>query len=171
MQRKLKNDRLNILNEVKVIVPADKSSNFYKVTKDDYDKLISKEIHKFYKKATDDEVDDIRKEHLDIITDLEIDDRVFATVKSNARVTLKDHKADFRNKPTTRLINSCKPELGKISQKSIARVIEELKEKNSLTQWKNSFEVIEWFKNIKDKNKCSFIILDVCEYQSRPTFV
>ena len=30
-QRKLKDDRMKIMNETKVIVPADKSTNFYKV--------------------------------------------------------------------------------------------------------------------------------------------
>ena len=42
--------------------------------------------------------------------------------------------------------------------------MDELKKKTGLTQWKNSYGVIDWFKNIKDKKKCSFIILDVCEY-------
>ena len=37
-QRKLK--RMKILNETKVIVPANKSSNSYKLTKDDYVKLM-----------------------------------------------------------------------------------------------------------------------------------
>ena len=134
------------------------------MTKEDYDILISKEIHKFYKKATDDEVNAIRAEHTEIVTDLEIEDRVFATAKNKARITLKDHKADFRNKPTSRLINSCKPNIGKIAKKFIAKFIEQIKEKTGLTQWKNSYCVIDWFKKIKNKEKCSFIILDVCEY-------
>ena len=116
-QRQLKEDRNKILNETKIIVPADKSSNFYKITKDEYDTLISKEVHKFYKKATNEEVSSIKNEHTEIVTELEIEDRVFETVKSKARITLKDHKPDFRNKPTTRLIDSCKPEIGKISKR------------------------------------------------------
>jgi len=77
-------DRNKILNESKIIVPADKSSNFYKITKDEYDTLISKEVHKFYKKATNEEVSAIKNEHTEIVTELEIEDRVFATVKSKA---------------------------------------------------------------------------------------
>ena len=155
---------MRILNAAKVIVPADKSSNFYEITKDDYDTLISKEIHKFYKKATEEEVKKVNDEHCEIVTKLEIEDRVFATTKRKARITLKDHKDDFRNKPTTRLINPSKPQIGKISKRSLARIIDDLKKKTGLTQWKNSYEVIEWFKGIKDKKRCSFIILDVCEY-------
>ena len=163
-QRKLKESRLMIMNEPKVIVPADKSSNFYKVSKEDYDNLISKDIHKLYKKATEEEVKKIKTEHTAIVTDLEIDDRVFATAKSKARVTLKDHKEDFRNKPTTRLINPCKPEIGKISKKCLSRILEEVRDKTGLLQWKNSYDVIQWFKNIQNKKNCTLIILDVCEY-------
>ena len=46
----------------------------------------------------------------------------------------------------------------------MSRILDELKQKTGLTQWKNSYEVIKWFKNIKEKKKCSFVILDVCEY-------
>ena len=163
-QRKLKDDRMKIMNETKVIVPADKSANFYKVEKEDYDNLISKEIHKLYKKATTEEVNKIKTEHTAIVKNLEIDDRVFATPKIKARVTLKDHKEDFRNKPTTRLINPCKPEIGKISKKFLSKILDEIRDKTGLVQWKNSYDVIQWFKNIQNKKSCSFIILDVCAY-------
>ena len=39
-QRKLKSDRMRIRNENRLIVPADKSSNFYGLEKYDYDELI-----------------------------------------------------------------------------------------------------------------------------------
>ena len=163
-QRKLKEDRLRISNVRNVIVPADKSSNHYEVHIDDYKELLSKEVHKHYKKAEDADVNDINAEHSDIVTDLEIDDRVFRTVKSKARVTLKDHKDDFRNKPKTRLINSCKPNIGKVAKKFLSRIADELRAKTELSQWKNSYDVINWFKNINNKSKCSFIILDICEF-------
>ena len=147
-----------------MIVPADKSSNFYSVSKSDYDELIEKDIHKHYKKATDEEIINITNEHIDIVTDLDIEDRVFKTVKSKSKITLKDHKADFRNKPKTRLINSCKPQIGKISKKSIKRIIDELKAKTGLDQWRNSYDVIKWFKDFPNKKNCSFIVLDICEY-------
>ena len=152
------------MNENRVIVPADKSSNHYCVPKDEYDDLLAKEVHKHYRKATNEEVESIKAEHASVVTKLEIDDRVFKTTKSKARITLKDHKVDFRSKPKSRLINSCKPEIGKIAKRSLARIIEEIKAKTGLTQWKNSFDVIKWFREIKNKKNCSFIVLDVCEY-------
>ena len=39
-----------------------------------------------------------------------------------------------------------------------------LREKTKFNQWKNSFSVIEWFKNLKDKSKLSFIQFDIVEF-------
>ena len=45
-----------IKNETKVIVPGDKTSNFYKLEKEEYINLIEKNVHKEYKKARKEEV-------------------------------------------------------------------------------------------------------------------
>ena len=164
LQRDLKQDKVKIANEPKLIIPADKSSKFYKLEKKDYETLLSKDIQKHYKKADESEVNSIKLEHKAIVSNLEIDDRVFATDKSSARVTLKDHKPNFRNKPTTRLINPCKPEIGKISKQFLSRIVGQLRDKTGLSQWKNSDSVISWFKNIPQKEKCSFIVFDVQDY-------
>ena len=55
------------------------------------------------------------REHKEIVDNLEIADRVFSTQKNNCFVSLKDHKLNFLNNPACRLINPCKPEVGKIS--------------------------------------------------------
>jgi hypothetical protein len=164
LQKVLKEDKVKIASETKVIMPADKSSNFYKIDKDEYRDLLSREIQKKYKKASEDDEDKIKVEHSSIVTNLEIDDRVFATAKNPARITLKDHKPDFRNKPTTRLINPCKPEIGKISKQILSKYLHQLREKTGLMQFKNSDSVVSWFKGIPEKKKCSFIVLDVVEY-------
>ena len=164
LQRDLKQDKVKIANEPKLIIPADKTSNFYKLEKKDYETLLSKDIQKHYKKADENEVENIKLEHKAIVSNLEIDDRVFATEKSSARVTLKDHKPNFRNKPTTRLINPYKPQIGKISKQFLSRIVGQLRDKTGLSQWKNSDSVISWFKNIPQKEKCSFIVFDVQDY-------
>ena len=164
LQKVLKKDKVKITTETKVIMPADKSSNFYKVDKNDYKDLLDKEIQKKYKKASEDDERNIKAEHSNIVTNLEIDDRVFATAKNPARITLKDHKPDFRNKPTTRLINPCKPEIGKIAKQELSKYLNQLREKTGLLQFKNSDSVVSWFKAIPEKKKCSFIVLDVVEY-------
>ena len=126
--------------------------------------MLAKEIQKKYKKASEDDERDIKADHSNIVTNLEIDDRVFATAKNPARITLKDHKPDFRNKPTTRLINPCKPEIGKIAKQNLTKYLNQLREETGLLQFKNSDSVVSWFKAIPEKRKCSFIILDVVEY-------
>ena len=47
---KLKHDIIEIRNSNKVIVPADKSHNLYKIEKEDQNKFLSKNITKRYKK-------------------------------------------------------------------------------------------------------------------------
>ena len=39
-----------------------------------------------------------------------------------------------------------------------------MKIKTGFAQWKNSYDVIRWFKDIKNEKNCSFIVLDICEY-------
>ena len=70
------------------------------------------------------------------MTSLEIEDRVYRTSNSRARITLKDHKCDFRNNPKTRLINPCKPNIGKVAKSKLSKIIREVKEKTHLVQWK-----------------------------------
>lgn len=81
-QRKLKEDRLRIMNENRLIISADKSSNHFSVTKADYDDLLAKEVHKHYKKASNAEVESIRDEHTDVVTNLEIGSRRLRTRKT-----------------------------------------------------------------------------------------
>ena len=161
---KLEKDKAMISKEKKLIVSADKTSNFYKMENDDYQNLLETEIHKGYKKASEDDIAEGNKEQLDIVTNLEIDDRVYSTVKRPAFVTLKDHKANFREKPSVRLLNPTKPEVGRISKQILTSKIEELREKTGYHQWKNSFSVIDWFKRIDNKSKCKFIVFDIVEF-------
>ena len=42
--------------------------------------------------------------------------------------------------------------------------MDDLKIKTGFAQWKNSYDVIRSFKDIKNKKNCSFIVLDICEY-------
>ena len=74
-------------------------------------------------------------------------------------ITLKDHKPNFNNNPTCRLINPSKSEIGIVSKKIVAST--------SLNQWKNSDSVIRWYKDIPDKPAHSFICFDIVDfYQS-----
>ena len=80
-------------------MPADKTTNNYLVTTENYKSLVNKEIHKNYRKETPKNVEKVNKEHGKTVKELELDDRVFKTAPRNAFVTLKDHKPDFQNRP------------------------------------------------------------------------
>ena len=39
-----------------------------------------------------------------------------------------------------------------------------VRNKTRLTQWRNTVEVIQWFKNLKNKRTLKFINFDICEF-------
>ena len=86
-----------------------------------------------------------------IATKLELDDRIDVTAQKQAFITLKDHKPNFRNNPTCRLINPTKPEIGKISKQILEKINTDVKTATKLNQWKNTDEVITWFNNVENK--------------------
>ena len=119
---KLKNDTDHIKRDTKLLIAADKTTNFYKLEPSKYNDLPEQNITKSYKKAHPNTVRDIRTENKKIATKLGIDDRVDTTANKDAFITLKDHKPNFAYKPTCRLINSTKSEIGKISKVTLNRI-------------------------------------------------
>ena len=120
---------------------------------------------KDYRKTDDKAFDNNTKEEKEIAVKLELDDRIYQTSKKQAFISLKDHKPNFVNKPTCRLLNPTKPELGKISKQLISEIVKNVKEQQpALNQWKNPDEVIGWFNNIKNKNHFSFIQFDIVNF-------
>ena len=163
-QTKLKDDAKNINDEKRMIVAADKTNNFYKVRKDEYDELLQKHITKDYKKTDEKAFDDNTKDDKAVATSLELDDRIYKTMKNQAFITLKDHKPNFSNKPTCRLLNPTKPEIGKVSKQLLASIVKTVKEKSKLNQWKNTDAVLIWFSKIQNKNRASFLVFDICDF-------
>ena len=79
-------------------------------------------------------------------------------------MTLKDHKSEFATNPSVRVINPTKPEIGRISKKILERIVSQVKIITKLKQWKNSVSVLDWFKQIPNKNNKSFIQFDIDSY-------
>ena len=113
-----------------MIIPADKTSNFYKVKKEGYDELLQKSINKDYKKTTEESFKNTTKANREIATKLEQEDRIYKTTKKQAFITMKYHNPNFSNKPTCRLLNPTKPELEKISKQKLANIVKVVNEKN-----------------------------------------
>ena len=100
-----------------------------------------------------------------IITEkLELADCIEASAPRDSFITLKDHKPDFINNPTCRLINPCKSEIGIISKNILDRINHEITQATKVNLWKCTKETIEWFKDIPEKEKHAFITFDVCDF-------
>ena len=161
-QNKLKADIRQIKNEPKIFMKADKTTNYYKVEVEKAEELVEKEIHKVYKKATPKIVADIKSEAVSLATELGVEDRLFATTENQAYNLIKDHKEDFRNNPQCRQINPCRPELGKVCKFKLDTVLDDVRKKSGLVQFKNDQEFLDWFNNIENKEEYTFYQWDIC---------
>ena len=148
-----------------MIIPADKTTNYYLVDKDDYLELRNKNITKDYKKAEDKLFEETTKADLKIASELNIADRVHITSKQDWFVSLKDHKPNFHKNPKCRLINPTKSFLGRVAKQKLQSIVENVRNKTKLIQWKNTSAVIRWFKNLSNpNNKLTFIEFDIVDY-------
>ena len=162
--RNLGKDCNHIKNESKLFVPADKTTNYYKLEASQYDKLLKENIQKEYKKTNKVQEKRLIKSDVSIASELGLGDRIDVPAKTEGFITLKDHKNNFQNNPSCRLINPNKSEIGKISKKILHNINSTIKAKTKLNQWISTKEVLNWFKNIENKEKSSFIQFDVCEF-------
>ena len=62
------------------------------------------------------------------------------------------------------LIYPSKSELGKVSTSILENINQYVIKLLHIIQWKNSANVIEWFRNIEDKKNCPFIKFDIKEF-------
>ena len=83
-----------------------------------------------------------------------------------AFISLKDHKKNFVNRPSCRLINSAKSGIGLISKQTLEKVISNVKYKTHADQSMEIIksDVINWFKYIHDKQNCSFMLFNIFDY-------
>ena len=147
-QRQLRNDVRDIKSGTRITVAADKSPKLYEMSVEDYGKMLLDNITKEYKKTNSAIIDTINREARDIADTLSLADRVEKTAVKNAFITLKDHKPNFRNNPTCRLINPTKSEIGHISKNIVDKIVAGVCEATGSNQWRNTSEVIDWFKAI-----------------------
>ena len=160
-QDQLQEDIKKINNSTKAFIPADKTANYYEIDKATHNKLLADNITTTYKKANDNTIININNEAKNIAANLNIDDRTECMAKRQAFITLKDHKDNFQNKPTCRLINPAKSEIGRISKQILENINITIRQKTGLNQWKNSSSVINWFSNIQHKDHHTFAVFDI----------
>ena len=163
-QRQMSNDIKQIMSSEAVFVPADKTTNMYKLSRESYDKLLHDNITAEYKKAHDEAKKSIDREACRIADNLNLSDRIDKFAESTAFITIKDHKKHFPNTITCRLINPAKSQIGKISKHHLQLMNKAIRDKTNLHQWQNTSTVISWFNSIPNKSSCKFLQLDIVNF-------
>ena len=147
-----------------VFIFADKTRNLYETSKENCNKLLTENITKTYRKATNNIYSNINKEAKAVANNYEIAERIDCLPMTDASITLRDHKPNFNNNPKCRLINPSNSELGKISKFLIEKVNTIIRDKSLVNQRRDTDTVINWFKNIDNKNNCIFMQFDIEEF-------
>ena len=162
-QDQMKSDIESIKKSKNNYIFADKTNNFYETDIKNYNKLLINNISKTYKKSDPTIFNTIIKEAKHTAEGYDIAERVNSFAKSNAFITLKDHKENFQSNPKCRLINPAKSDIGKFSKFFIENINTKVRDISSVNQWRDTDSVITWFESIKNKNKCLFMQYDIEE--------
>ena len=163
-QKQLSQDTIKIKTDKKMFIPADKTANFYRLDAHSYQTLMNTAVTKSYKKAPNHASDNITSEERKIAKNLNLHDRIDALSPKNAFIQLKDHKPNFNNNPTCRLINPKKSEIGIISKRILQRINSKIIVATNLNQWRSTDAVLTWFNNIPNKQSHSFITFDIVDF-------
>ena len=163
-QANLRNDIRKINASEQLYIAADKTRNLYKMDRQNYKKLLTENITKKYKHAESVTISNINREFDNITQTLDISDRIDKMTPKAAFITLKVHKDDFEDKPTCRLINPSKSEVGKISKLMLERINNDLRKQLTVNQWRSTKPVLEWFNNLQEKQNLTFLVFDIVDY-------
>ena len=129
-----------------------------------YNKLLHENVTATYNLTIGQALEKVNKVAKNIASYLNIDDRMETMAKSEAFITLKDHKDNFNNNSKCRLINPAKPQIGRVSKSILDRINNDVRSKTRVHQWTNSLSVTQWFKSINDKKRHSFISFDIIDF-------
>ena len=83
---------------------------------------------------------------------------------SNCFITLKDHKDNFENNPTTKLVNPAKMKLVESAKWFLDKTNKTLFQQIKVNQWKNLAAVVQWFKAINYKKSYKFCMFDTKDF-------
>ena len=158
---KMKSDLELINQSSKIITKADKSANLYKLSPRKYKSLLHSEVTKIYRKTTPDNALKINTEARNIAFKLGLASRIETFTTREAFITLKDHKSDFLNNPTCRLINPTRSLMGQISKRILQDICEILRIATNVNQWRSTSDCLKWFKGINIHHKNAFIKYDI----------
>ena len=163
-QTKLTNNIKSIKKKGKMMVKADKTTNYYAMSPQHYADLTHKNITKTYKKSTQSEINDINSEARLIADGINLSNRVEKLAEKDVFITLKDHKPNFKNTPTCRLINPTRSESGQVSKHILERIIKNTVNAMGVNLWKSTKDVLTWFQNTPGTRRTRFINFDIIDF-------
>ena len=171
-QREMKENlnKMSTDNFNKIIVPVDKSRNYYVCPLQEYKKLVTENISKEYRLANDTELNEVNHKAAQIARKENLERKMEIFTPGEAYVTVKDTKTGFPGTCSCRLINPAKTDIGKLSQKILKEKVTELRDKLQINHWKSTHEVLEWFITLKQRKQVTknqpikFIKFDIEQY-------
>ena len=154
----------NIQSSNDLLVFADKTANLYEMNKDQYNKLLHDNVTKSYQKSDPNIKNQIDIGSKKIAESLNLEKKMESYANRPAFITLKDHKDNFKTKLPCRLINPAKSEIGIVAKKYLEPINAAIVRATASNQWRNTATVINWFKEIPNKNNARFIKFDIAEF-------
>ena len=119
---KLHEDLRRVRSSRKTLIFADKISNMYRLEKEEYRHLLQNPGTTTYKKSNKEIERRINCAEIKCAKEVNIPDKFEVNGTVNCFVNLKDHKENFLNHPTTRLINPAENEIEGISQQILDQI-------------------------------------------------
>ena len=117
-----------------------------------------------YKKTDKHTTTNINKEGIKHAKEASIIDRIEINGTSNSFITLKDHKENFLNQLTIRLLNHVKNEIGRINNHILQNINTILSKKIKVNECKKTEGVIKWFENIPNKHLYRLLMFDIKDF-------
>ena len=106
----------------------------YNIPTEEYNKLLTGNINKMYKKITLSAINAINLEAKAIAKNLNFDEKIQQCNQNQYFITLKDNKENFQNNPKCRLINPAKLEIRIVSKHYIDQINKSTREKLNRNQ-------------------------------------
>ena len=163
-QRTLAKDLKGIRSSNKTLTAADKTWNMYRHSKEEYSNLLQNTVTSKYKKTDKCAAININKEVIKHTREANIIGKIEISGRGISFISLKDHKKYFLNRPITRLLNSTKREIGRISKYILQNINKTLSEEIKVNEWKNPESFINWFKIIPNEHLYTFLMFGIKDF-------
>ena len=126
-----------------MIVPSNKTANFYETSVRDYRKLLTNNISKDYEKCNKTTLNEINLEAKSLTKKLKTHDRIKKLPLKSAYITVKDQKDNFLTHPKCRVIYPTKSDVGRICKVNVDCINKAVRLKFKLMQWTNTDQVLK----------------------------